>query len=712
MLSVAVMTHTVILMAMPRTKATQATKATNTQTSMPAQTTPTTNHPDWQTVSRIVYPTLDQDLTMPLYVIEWTRPHMGEGTLDPHKDFVSLDFDNMTKSNFRNLLEDTTHTRPADSNQGIFTVNGRDSLTVASGRHVSLCTFFNAFPAGYWRRWTHVETVRFTARAKGRGTIMLFRSSGRGLFEPAGTIPVNSTTKFTDITADLAMTGLMDGGFFWFDAKSDTDSTLTIESAAWNVPVAARREHDGKLSIAITTFNRAPYCLNQLKAIASDTNVRSRLDTIYCTDQGTDLVRDQPDFAAVAADLGSQLTYIRQTNMGGSGGFARGMYETVKSGTSDYTLLLDDDAISEPESIMRAVQFADYCTRPTIVGGGMFHLDNRTMLYTLGERYNRASYWTQPAAGLEYNHDFATQPLRDSPKLHRRADSDFNGWWMCLIPRVIMEDIGLAQPLFIKFDDVDYGLRAQEHGYNTVCLPGVAVWHQAWHAKDPSRTWEGYYLYRNHWICSLLHCDQPSWHFLYGMLFDDAKAGVELVYSAMHLHHLALRDIMRGPDYIADTLPTKLSEVRQAREGFADAATTRNRDDFPAPKAEYIDHFKPRKSMIDVRLQAMKAIAHAFVSRGTGVNDTEPDLLIPSRDASWPAYTGVNSAVVTSPDGDSVAWLRRDSKLYRKQTMRGMYLAKELLKRWQGLAQEYQQSDMASFQAWATVFESPENQVK
>lgn len=668
--------------------------------------------PQWQAVSRVVYPVLDQDLTMPLYAIEWTRPHMGEGTLDPHKDFVSLDFAQMTKTEFRSLLEDTAHAQPADGAHNVFRVNGRASLTVLAGRHASLCTFFNAFPAGYWRRWTSVDTVRFSARVRGRGTIMLFRSSGRGLFEPAGTIDVHTPTRATTVHADLAMTGLMDGGFFWFDAKAGDSDDLTIEDAAWSVPVEARCGGDGTLSIAITTFNRAPYCLNQLRAIAADANVRGRLDTIYCTDQGTDLVRDEPGFATVAKDLGSQLTYLRQRNMGGSGGFARGMYETVKAGKSDYTLLLDDDAISEPESIMRAVQFADYCTRPTIVGGGMFHLDNRTMLYTLGERYNRASYWTQPAAGLEYNHDFATQPLRDSPKLHRRADSDFNGWWMCLIPTQIMREIGLAQPLFIKFDDVDYGLRAEDHGYHTVCLPGVAVWHQAWHAKDPSRTWEGYYLYRNHWICSLLHCTKPSWHFLYGMLFDDAKAGVELVYSAMHLHHLALRDIMRGPDYIADTLATKLGDVRKAREGFPDSATTRNRDDFPTPKAEYIANMKPRPSMIDVRLQAMKTIAKAFVSRGNGMRDTQPDLLIPSRDASWPAYASVNSAVVTSPDGDSVAWLRRDSKLYRQQTMRGLFLAKELLKRWESLSKEYQNSDMASFEAWAKVFEDPANQLQ
>ncbi len=69
------------------------------------------------------------------------------------------------------------------------------------------------------------------------------------------------------------------------------------------------------------------------------------------------------------------------------------MYETARAGNSDFVLLLDDDAISEPESILRAIQFSDYTVRPVLVGGGMFHLDNRTMLYTQGERINPQRMW-------------------------------------------------------------------------------------------------------------------------------------------------------------------------------------------------------------------------------------------------------------------------------------------------------------------------------
>ena len=56
--------------------------------------------------------------------------------------------------------------------------------------------------------------------------------------------------------------------------------------------------------------------------------------------------------------------------------------------------------------------------------------------------------------------------LRSRPNLHRRWDADYNGWWMCLIPRVVLEDIWLSLPVFIKWDDAEYGVRA-----NVIC-PG------------------------------------------------------------------------------------------------------------------------------------------------------------------------------------------------------------------------------------------------
>ena len=63
------------------------------------------------------------------------------------------------------------------------------------------------------------------------------------------------------------------------------------------------------------------------------------------------------------------------------------MYEAVENG-SDYVLLMDDDVVVEPESISRLLTFADLCKTPTIVGGHMFDLYNRTVLHTFGEVVN------------------------------------------------------------------------------------------------------------------------------------------------------------------------------------------------------------------------------------------------------------------------------------------------------------------------------------
>ena len=32
----------------------------------------------WETVMRVVYPVKDAEQTLPLYAIDWTRPHVGK----------------------------------------------------------------------------------------------------------------------------------------------------------------------------------------------------------------------------------------------------------------------------------------------------------------------------------------------------------------------------------------------------------------------------------------------------------------------------------------------------------------------------------------------------------------------------------------------------------------------------------------------------------
>lgn len=170
-------------------------------------------------------------------------------------------------------------------------------------------------------------------------------------------------------------------------------------------------------------------------------------------------------------------------------------------------------------------------------------------------------------------------------------------------------------PVFIKYDDVEFGLRAKENNIPTICLPGVAVWHQAWHDKDISRTWEEYFAQRNRWLCTLMHFPVPSKKFAFRMLYEDAHLGTKLLYSAMKLNHMALRDLTEGPEYIVRCLPQKLAEVRKAREGFTDSLVLHNLDDFPAALADYERHSFRRIPKPSRRWGSNPLFLHSFLNR-------------------------------------------------------------------------------------------------
>ncbi len=699
------------------------TKATSAETKetqeMQNVSSANSSNEGWEVVNRVVYPVKDAEITMPLYVIPWHRSYLQRTVLDPRMNTRAIDINNLNLTDFKKLLADTSSHLPNVETQGVCTVLSRNSLCVDAGKHVSLCTFFNAFPASYWQHWTRVKTVKFTALVEGEGELQLMRSTGRGLTYPVQKFEFDSAKQQTQdnhpaqsaqvISYEIPMTGLADGGYFWFDAKASDSSCFTVSDAEWSVP-RTNKVQSGKqpqsnstFSIAITTFNRPSYCHNQLKAIAENKALRARLDTIYCTDQGTDLVKNQPGFNETSANLGSQLTYIQQANLGGSGGFSRGMFETLKAGKSSYTMLLDDDAISETECILRALQFADYTIKPAIIGGGMLHLDNRTVLYTQGERFTRNNVWMKPSQNLDYNHDFAAITLQDCPERHQRIDTDYNGWWMSLIPTAIMKEIGLSLPVFIKFDDTEYSIRALEHGYHTICLPGVAVWHQAWHDKDPSRTWEEYFFQRNRWICGLLHCTRPSLRFAIEMLRSDLASGLKLAYSAMRLHHMGLQDILRGPQYIVDSMPQKLGEVRKARQSFSDTQPVSDEALISEVLREHVSPFTAHDAKA-LRKTQKRATIKALFAHEKHTKNPRPEVAIPAQDVSWPSFVGVNTAIVTAPDGTTLNLFQRDSKLFRKMLRADALLALKMLRKWKKLSREYRSYDMASVESWEQIF--------
>ncbi|MGJ3188758.1 glycosyltransferase family 2 protein [Paenarthrobacter nitroguajacolicus] len=583
----------------------------------------------------------------------------------------------------------------------------RGSVQVRRGERLSFGSYFNAFPASYWRKWTVATKTVLHLETEGEGTVIVYRSNARGASQRVDSILVEGTAS-NDFELTLAPFG--DGGWYWFDLIAGGDG-MTLTGAHWAVPDEGRPQ--GKVTLGVTTFNRADYCLETIKSIDADAGLREILAELIIVDQGNKKVADEAGFDAVAESMGDQLRIINQGNLGGSGGFARNMYEMVVSDKSDYVMLLDDDIELETEGVMRAVAFADLCRKPTIVGGHMFDMYNKSVLHAYSEVVNFYRFLWGPVEGLG-NHDFSAAGLRSTPQLHRRWDADYNGWWMCLIPKTVVETIGLSLPVFIKWDDAEYSLRGRAAGFPTVTLPGAAVWHVSWADKDDSVDWQAYYHERNRLIATLLHSPFPKGgRILRESLNTDVKHLVSMQYYPEQARIMALRDVLAGPGNLHQQLPTTMPKLRAMREEFQDSQVKTDPGAFP----EVFRKRPPKKPQsykqpgaLGLLPWAVKTVLKQTLAPVRDSAKENPEAQVAHQDGKWWSLAHLDSAVVSNADGTGASWHLRDPKLARQLVVESARLHAQLFSNWETLRAQYREAlpEITSMESWRKTFEASE----
>ena len=590
---------------------------------------------------------------------------------------------------------------------------GRDRLRVDEGSRVSFGTYFNAFAASYWRMWTVVKSVELHVRVSGPATVIVYRSTADGRSQRVASADTSDQPD-GDFTFELTLQPFGDGGWYWFDVVAGRKPAV-MEEATWAAYVPESHTAVGTVTIGITTMNRVDFCLKLLEQLC-DEAVLSVLDEVVVVDQGSARIVEGELYPQVERQLAGRLRVLEQGNIGGSGGFARTQLETMQAGRSRYVLLLDDDIVCEPESVLRAVTFADLCRTPTIVGGHMFSLYARSRLHAFGEGVEKWRFWWGPIGKVRPEHDFATRNLRSTRALHRRLDVDYNGWFSCLIPVEVLAEIGLSMPFFIKWDDAEYGLRAADAGYPTVSMPGVAVWHVPWTDKNDALDWQAYFHQRNRTITALLHSPYPRGGRIVRESFNhQVKHLLAMQYSVAELRLTALEDVLAGPYQLHGDILTKLTQVRSARAGFDDAATSADPAAFPAvkrskPPKRGRQPTEPRGNVGQLVTAAKGAIRQALPVRNLARR--HPEARLPAMDARWWMLAQFDSAVVSTSDGTSASWYRRRPERFNDLLRRSIVIHQRLYREWDELAKTYRHAlpDVSSQQAWEKTFETAKPQ--
>jgi galactofuranosylgalactofuranosylrhamnosyl-N-acetylglucosaminyl-diphospho-decaprenol beta-1,5/1,6-galactofuranosyltransferase len=591
--------------------------------------------------------------------------------------------------------------RLSDNNH-IEDVLGRQKLRIRAGSEVSFASYFNAFPAAYWQRWTSIPSVTLNITTSGSGTVLLYRSNARGVIQRIDSASVSTKSKVT--TFELPLTNFIDGGWYWFDLIAGT-TDLTFEGAEYTTDVAPKRT--GKATVAITTFNRPEYCIEVVRTLANEKGLETAVDAICVIDQGDQKVSAQPGFAAVAKKLGTRFKHINQPNLGGSGGFSRGMIEALKRKESDFVLLLDDDVIVEPEGVSRAVAFGRFTHNPTIVGGHMFDMYDRAQIHSYSEKVDRDRFFWGPKDWSQFRHNFHASNLRQTTWAHERADVDFNGWWMSLIPLDIVREIGLSLPIFIKWDDAEYSLRAKDHGFATVSFPGAAVWHVSWQDKDDYKDWQAYFHARNRAVVALLHSPhKKGGRFINHSFMMSVKHLFKMQYFTDELFAMGIDDALAGPNKLHEVMGSQLGVVRATATKYPETKVIRNSADLPEPiiSVNDVPPYTPL-SRGKLVLWLLKNAPRQFRPANPSLTGEQPQVSLSATQASWWALAAYDSALVSTADGSGKQHYRRDGKEFKRRLDRALKQRKALEKAWPQLSASYREAlpAITSVEAWKTT---------
>jgi galactofuranosylgalactofuranosylrhamnosyl-N-acetylglucosaminyl-diphospho-decaprenol beta-1,5/1,6-galactofuranosyltransferase len=303
-----------------------------------------------------------------------------------------------------------------------------------------------------------------------------------------------------------------------------------------------------------------------------------------------------------------------------------------------------------------------------IVGGQMFIMTEPLVLDAYGDRLDQRRWWPFPAPGTEREHDFRAASLRDTPWLHQRADVDFTGWWACLVPVQVLQRAGLTLPVFIKWDDVEYGLRARSAGCAVVTLPGAAVWHMPWHSKDLAAEWQVYFQTRNRLVTALLHSPHPEGGtVLDESMIDCVRRAMSLQYGVLAQLAMAIEDVLRGPSHLHESMLAKPAEIKRLRERFPDAGL--------------------RAQMITRHLRLVVPFAH---------------------ERWWETDDALDGYFVDATNSTGGSWPDGERERFVAAVRQARELHSRLRQRWPQLAQEYRDAlpELVGPKAWAATFKA------
>ncbi|MFW8637124.1 glycosyltransferase [Cribrihabitans pelagius] len=390
-------------------------------------------------------------------------------------------------------------------------------------------TWFNLFNAGTWQRHCGLQSLYLLLQGRGRFAVTVILARPEHSWDRLDRIvELDDGPVRLDLGALLPPPG--GKGVMFFELQA-IGTEAELADAAWQTADAPRRQP--QLALAVTTFKR--------EAAVARTAER------FCAFRETSWMKDRVEL--IITDNGQSVelpprdgvTVIANENLGGAGGFTRGLLEARARGAS-HCLFMDDDASIHMQSLERTwmlLAFAEDAA--TAVAGAMISEQHRWAVWENGARFFTRCQPQHMGCDLR---DFWQMADMEWEVSGAAPEGLYGGWWYFAFPVAQAEH--LAFPFFVRGDDVSFSM---VNRFNIVRLNGVVSYQESFTDKESPQTW--YLDLRSHMAhhLSLPQLEVGARGVLKIALWFFQRNLPRMHYDTLAAINLAVEDVMQGPEF-------------------------------------------------------------------------------------------------------------------------------------------------------------------
>lgn len=434
----------------------------------------------------------------------------------------------------------------------------KNTIRLDKNASCNFSTYFNAFSLNKWLCYTKLDNLNLALCLQGTFIVKIYSAywyRNQAVKVCIGEYKVVSKEKKEyDFSVDISQN---DSIYFELTACSQ-DAFLYDGYYYTNIGTEQLNRID--IDLVMCTFKREKYVKRNIDLIVHDFLQAKGFNgsqhfKIKVVDNGQTLNSKEVEIPGL-------VKLYPNLNVGGSGGFCRGMIESLHDSTTTHILFMDDDVLIQVEALEKTFNLLSLLKnqyKNDFIGGAMFRLDCQNM-----QHENLAGFKGNHLVSLKQNLDmkvFSNVLYNDKIET---VENVYAAWWFCCIPKTIANLKNLPYPFFIRMDDIEYSVRNIK---NAISLNGISVWHEAFDKKY-SALMENYFMFRNNLVTNMIHgtaSKKMDFKFLFRRFAHDIfrydYGGAELLLDGVE-------NLLKGPDFYknVDTVTDlKLHGVKQAK---------------------------------------------------------------------------------------------------------------------------------------------------